>query len=168
MTAKKVAQTATLLAVALILGFLENWLPPLFPILPYARIGLGNAAILLALILLGVPHAAVILVLKCVIIGVFSGAPMTIIYSLSGGVLSFAAMALLLKLGVNGLPAISAVGGILHNLGQVLVAMAVTGTAEVAVLLVYLSLFGALAGALIGVIVYFVNKGLSRVWEKER
>ena len=126
MTAKKAAQTAVLLAVALILGFLENLLPPVFPMLPYAKIGLGNAAVLLALIWLGVPYAAVILVLKCVVIGLFSGAPTMILYSLGGGVLSFLIMAVLLKLGANGVPAISAAGGVMHNVGQILVAIAFT------------------------------------------
>ena len=162
MTAKKAAQTAVLLAVALILGFLENLLPPVFPMLPYAKIGLGNAAVLLALIWLGVPYAAVILVLKCVVIGLFSGAPTMILYSLGGGVLSFLIMAVLLKLGANGVPALSAAGGVMHNVGQILVAIAFTGTAGIAVLLVYLALFGLLAGAVIGVIVYFVDQGVRR------
>lgn len=162
MTAKKAAQTAVLLAVALILGFLENLLPPVFPMLPYAKIGLGNAAVLLALIWLGVPYAAVILVLKCVVIGLFSGAPTMILYSLGGGVLSFLIMAVLLKLGANGVPAISAAGGVMHNVGQILVAIAFTGTAGIAVLLVYLALFGLVAGAVIGVIVYFVDQGVRR------
>ena len=167
MTAKKAAQTAVLLAVALILGFLENLLPPVFPMLPYAKIGLGNAAVLLALIWLGVPYAAVILVLKCVVIGLFSGAPTMILYSLGGGVLSFLIMAVLLKLGANGVPAISAAGGVMHNVGQILVAIAFTGTAGVAVLLVYLALFGLVAGAVIGVIVYFVDKGVRRPKESQ-
>ena len=166
MTAKKLAKTAILLAVALILGFLETILPPVFPMLPYARIGLGNAAVLLALLSLGVPYAAVVMVLKCVIIGVFSGAPTMILYSLAGGTLSFVVMAILLKVGANGLPAISAAGGVMHNVGQVLVAMAITGTAEIAVLLIYLALFGALAGAVIGVIVCFVAKRLVVPGEK--
>ena len=167
MTAKKAAQTAVLLAVALILGFLENLLPPIIPILPYAKIGLGNAAVLLALIWLGVPYAAVILFLKCVIIGLFSGAPTMILYSLGGGILSFAIMAVLLYIGANGVPAISAAGGIMHNVGQILVAIAFTGTAGVALLLVYLALFGAVAGGVIGVIVYFVDLGVRRA-KKEK
>ena len=167
MTARKAAQTAVLLAVALILGFLETLLPPVFPMLPYARIGLGNAAVLLALIWLGVPYAAIILLLKCVIIGLFSGAPMMILYSLGGGVLSFAIMTILLKMNVNGVPAISAAGGILHNVGQVLVAIAVTGTTSIAVLLVYLALFGLVAGAVIGVVVYFVDLGVCRALTKD-
>ena len=162
MTAKKAAQTAVLLAVALILGFVETVLPPIFPMLPYARIGLGNAAVLLALIWLGVPYAAIILVLKSVAIGLFSGAPTMILYSLGGGVLSFAIMVVLLKIGANGVPAVSAAGGVMHNVGQILVAMAFTGTVGLAALLVYLALFGLVAGAVIGVIVYFVDKGVRR------
>jgi len=168
MTAKTLARAAILLAIALILGFLETLLPPVFPMLPYARIGLGNAAILLALLWIGVPYAAVILVLKCVVIGLFSGAPTMILYSLAGGTLSLVVMTLLLRVGANGLPAISAVGGIMHNIGQILVAMAVTGTVEIAVLLVYLALFGAVAGALIGVIVFFVDRATERVRKGER
>ena len=168
MTTKRLVRAAILLAVALILGFLETLLPPVFPMLPYARIGLGNAAVLLALLWLGVPYAAVILVLKSVVIGLFSGAPTMILYSLAGGTLSFAVMALLLRIGANGLPAVSAAGGILHNLGQVFVAMAVTGTAGVAVLLVYLSLFGAVAGGVIGVIVYFVDRATLRARKEDR
>ena len=68
----------------------------------------------------------------------------------------------LLKLNANGLPAVSAVGGVMHNVGQVLVAMAVTATPAVAVVLVYLSLFGAVAGALTGVIAYFLNRILAK------
>ena len=168
MTTKRLVRAAILLAVALILGFLETLLPPVFPMLPYARIGLGNAAVLLALLWLGVPYAAVILVLKCVVIGLFSGAPTTILYSLAGDTLSFAVMALLLRIGANGLPAVSAAGGILHNLGQILVAIAVTGTAGIAVLLVYLSLFGAVAGGVIGVIVYFVDRATLRARKEDR
>jgi len=162
MTARKLTQTAILLAVALILGLVETLLPPIIPILPYARIGLGNAAVLLALVLLGIPYAAIIMVLKCVAIGLFSGAPTMILYSLGGSVLSFVVMAVLLRIGANGLPAISAVGGIFHNIGQVMVGIAFTGTPSLAILLVYLALFGAVAGGLVGVIVYYVHRALMR------
>ena len=168
MTARKAAQTAVLLAIALILGFLENLLPPIFPMLPYAKIGLGNAAVFLALIWLGIPYAAIILVLKCVILGVFSGVPTMILYSLAGGTLSFVIMAVLLKLGQNGVPAISGAGGVMHNVGQILVAIAFSGTKGVAVLLVYLALFGLLAGVVIGVIVYYVDIGIQRAKVRKR
>ena len=157
MTARKVTGLASLLAVALLLGFIENILPPVMPLLPYARLGLGNVAILLCLMWYGLPAAGIILVLKCVILGLFSGAPVMILYSLGGGVLSLLVMFALLKLNKNGLPALSAVGGVMHNVGQVLVAMLVTMTPSVAVVLVYLSLFGATAGALTGVIAFFIH-----------
>ena len=156
MSARKVARLAALLAVALLLGILENLLPPVMPLLPYARLGLGNVAILLALAWYGLPYAAVILVLKCVLIGIFSGAPIMILYSLGGGMLSLLAMWALLALNANGLPAVSAVGGILHNVGQVIVAMLITRTPSVAIVLVYLSLFGGIAGALTGVLSYYL------------
>lgn len=167
MTARQVARLAALLAVALLLGIVESLLPPVFPLLPYARLGLGNVAILLALMWCGLPSASVILVLKCLLLGVFSGAPVTILYSLSGGVLSLFSMYGLLRLGANGLPTVSAVGGILHTVGQVLVAMAFTGTPSVAVVLVYLALFGGIAGALTGVLAYFTDKIVGRFGRKK-
>ena len=168
MSSKQLAKTAVLLAVALILGFVETVLPPVFPMLPYARVGLGNVAVMLALLWLGAPYAAVILLLKCVTVGLFSGAPVMILYSLAGGTLSFLIMALLMKLGQNGLPAIGAAGGILHNVGQILVAIAFSGTAGVAVLLVYLALFGAVAGGVVGVIVYFVDRAIYPLPKEEK
>ena len=158
MTARKVTGLASLLAVALLLGFLENLLPPVLPVLPYARLGLGNVAVLLCLMWYGLPAAGIVLVLKCVILGLFSGAPIMILYALGGGVLSLLSMWALLKLNKNGLPAVSAVGGIMHNVGQVLVAMLITMTPAVVAVLVYLSLFGAVAGALTGVIAYFTQR----------
>ena len=162
MTARKVASLGALLAVALLMGFVENMLPPVLPVLPYCRLGLGNVAILLCLMWFGLPYAAVIGVLKCVIVGLFSGAPIAILYSLAGTTLSLVGTWLLLKLSLNGVPAISAFGGVLHNVGQVLVAMLLTATTAVAVFLVYLALFGAIAGVLTGFIAYFVYRALPK------
>ncbi len=160
MSANKLARLSALLAVALLLGFLENMLPPVLPTMPYCRLGLGNVALLLALLWFGLPYAALIALLKCVIIGVFSGAPISILYSLSGSALSLLSSFLLLKLSLNGLPAVSAVGGILHNVGQVMIAMLITKTSAIAYVLIYLSVFGAFAGALTGVIAYFVDRAI--------
>ncbi len=160
MTARKVTKLAALLAVALLMGFVENMLPPVLPVLPYCRLGLGNAAILLCLMWFDLPSAALIAVLKCVIIGIFSGAPISILYSLAGSALSLLGTWLLLKLSLNGIPAISAFGGVLHNVGQVLVAILLTQTTAVAAFLVYLALFGALAGVLTGFIAYFVYRAI--------
>ena len=162
MTARKVTGLASLLAVALLLGFVETILPPVMPLLPYARLGLGNVAVLLCLMWYGLPAAGIVLAVKCVVLGLFSGAPVMILYSLGGGVLSLFGMFLLLKLNKNGLPAISAVGGVMHNVGQVLVAMLVTSTPSIAVVLIYLSLFGAVAGVLTGFIAYFVHRILMK------
>ena len=170
MTARKVAKLAALLSVALLMGFVENMLPPVLPVLPYCRLGLGNAAILLTLMWFGLPYAALIALLKCVIVGVFSGAPIAILYSLAGSALSLIASWLLLKLNLNGIPAISAFGGVLHNVGQILVAILLTRTTAVAVFFVYLALFGALAGVLTGFLSYFVYRAIpnDEIYEHRR
>lgn len=158
MIAKKVARLGTIVAVSLILGLVENMLPPIFFGLPYARLGLSNIALIVCLIWFGLPQTFVVLILKCVLLGLLAGTPSMIPYSLLGGSLSILGMYGLLRLGLNGLPAISSFGGILHNIGQIFVAMIFTGTTAVVWMLPYLMLFGSVAGFLIGILAYIIVK----------
>lgn len=155
---RKIAYLGLLLAGSLILGLIENMLPPILPVLPYARLGLGNIAILLVLLWFGSVDAGIVLILKCVMLGIFVGTPSMILYSLFGGLLSLTSMQVLLLLGKNGIPAISAVGGIMHNIGQVIVAMLITQTSAVLIFLPYLMLFGGVAGVFVGVLTYIIVK----------
>ena len=75
---------------------------------------------------------------------------MTFAYSLAGGALSLAAMAILRKLDLFSIIGVSALGGVLHNVGQILLAMFVLRTAELGYYLIILSITGTIAGVFIG------------------
>ena len=75
---------------------------------------------------------------------------MTLAYSLAGAVLSLSGMALLKALDRFSTVGVSVVGGILHNLGQILVAMVLLRTAELGYYMIVLSITGTLAGGLVG------------------
>ena len=60
--AKKVAIAGLFLALALIVSLIESYLPPIIPVLPYAKIGLGNVVLLACFLCLGVWEGYVVLV----------------------------------------------------------------------------------------------------------
>ena len=155
---KKIAVLGVLSALALIIGFVENMFPPVFAMIPYARLGLSNIAVLLALVVYGFGEGLTVLFVKVVLLGIFSGNPSMIIYSFAGGMLSILGMHLMLHFHKNSLAAISATGGALHNAAQVSVAALVTKNAAVFVFMPHLVLFGGLAGILTGTVSHLVVK----------
>ena len=79
-----------------------------------------------------------------------------ILYSLSGAVRSFLAMAVMMNSNRFHLLIISAVGGVMHNAGQLLVAYFVVKTYGIFYYVPILILAGLIAGILIGTIVTLV------------
>ena len=74
------------------------------------------------------------------------------LYSLAGGVLSFLVMALAKKAGLFSTKGVSALGGVFHNVGQILVAMFVLETAQLIYYLPVLIIAGTVSGVLIGLL----------------
>lgn len=155
---KKIAILGILTALALIIGFVENMLPPVFAMVPYARLGLANIIVLLVLVLYGIQEGLIVLFIKIVLLAVFAGNPSMIIYSFAGGMLSIITMWLLTYFQKNSLAAISAAAGVMHNLGQVMVAALVTKNIGVFVFLPHLMLFGGLAGIITGIVCHIIIK----------
>ena len=73
------------------------------------------------------------------------------LYSLAGGAASFAAMALLKRHGSLSILGISAAGGFLHNMAQLLTAAAVMQTTALFSYAPVLGFVGVLTGILIGI-----------------
>ena len=75
---------------------------------------------------------------------------MTLAYSIAGATLSLAVMALLKKLNFLSTVGVSVAGGVFHNVGQILMAMLLLGTAELGYYLIILAVTGTISGILIG------------------
>lgn len=155
---KKIAVIGILAALALIIGFVETMLPPVFAMVPYARLGLANIIILLALVLYGMREGLIILLIKIVMLAVFAGNPSMIIYSFAGSILSIFLMWGLTAIKRNSLAAISAAGGAVHNLGQIMAAALITKSTAVFIFLPHLMLFGSLAGIVTGIVCHIIVK----------
>lgn len=161
MTAKRIALLGLFLALALIVSLIENALPPIIPALPYAKIGLGNIVLLACFLMLGILDGYVVLVLRCLFSAVFAGNIASIAWSLPSALVAYTVMVLLSKCKIFSICGISVVGGILHNLVQILISTIFVGS-SVLVYLPYMTLAGALAGFVTGILCYFITKAIKQ------
>ena len=140
---------ALLTALSLILFVLEGFLPLPLPV-PGAKLGLAAIVTLIALHLLPARDAALMLTLRILLASFFGGGIAPMLYSLAGGAASFAAMVLLKKYTQLSIVGISAAGGFLHNMAQLLVAAAVMQTTALFSYAPVLGFVGILTGIGIG------------------
>ena len=141
---------ALVTALSLILFVLEGFLPLPLPV-PGAKLGLAAIVTLIALHLLPTRDAALMLTLRIFLASALGGGLAPMLYSLAGGAASFAAMALLKRYTQLSIVGISAAGGFLHNMAQLLVAAAVLETTALFVYAPVLGAVGILTGILIGI-----------------
>ncbi len=138
-------------ALALILSYAETFFPPILNSVPGIKLGLPNIAIIFLLYRFSVYDAALVSLVRIVISSMLFGTPMVFVYSVAGAALSIVGMAILKKLGFLSEVGVSVAGGVLHNVGQILVAILLLGTAEIGYYLIVLSVTGTIAGIVIGI-----------------
>lgn len=151
LSAPSVAFYGVFCAICLVLGYLEI-LFPLPVAIPGVKLGLGNIVVLITLALRGARPAFALMLFKVVSSALLFGNPAALPISLAGGLLSFAAMALVLGSGRFGVLAASALGGILHNVGQLLVVALLLGPAIAWASAPVLVVAGTVTGVLIGIV----------------
>ncbi|GAA0203347.1 Gx transporter family protein [Selenomonas dianae] len=150
MTIHRMTRIALLTALSLILFVLEGFLPLPLPV-PGAKLGLAAIVTLIALHLLPTRDAALMLTVRILLSSFFGGGIAPMLYSLAGGAASFAAMVLLKKYTQLSIVGISAAGGFLHNMAQLLVAAAVMQTSALFSYAPVLGFVGILTGIGIGI-----------------
>jgi len=155
---KRVAICGLLLSMMLILGWVEH-LIPLNAGIPGIKLGLSNSVLIFAVYMLDVPTSYVLMVLKVVLSCAFLGTPATVMmYGMAGGVLSLTGMVLLSRVkGIHPVT-VSMVGGVLHNVGQVGLAIIILNTPMLLYHMAVLMLVGLACGALTGVSANMVMK----------
>ena len=151
LTEKQLAEYGLLIALALVLSYVEA-LVPFSVAVPGVKLGLANIVVVFALYRLGKAEAFAISILRVLLMTFMFGNAFALFYSLSGAVLSFGVMLLLLKIGRFSSIGVGIGGGVFHNIGQILCAMALLGTKQIAYYLPVLLISGTVAGIAIGVI----------------
>ena len=148
---RKVAIFGVFTALALIFSYVELLIPINFGI-PGAKLGLANLMTVLVLYKMGIKEALALSVTRIILSGFMFGNLFGILYSLSGGLISLIIMYLFLKTNLFSNIIISIMGGIFHNVGQLLVAMLFFSSTVFMYYLPYLMLFGILSGIIIGIL----------------
>ena len=157
MKASKLALMGLAVTLAMILSFVESQIPPLVAI-PGIKMGLANIAVVFALYKFGWKEAVVISLVRVFLVGLLFGNFVSIAYSLAGAVCSFLGMVLLKQVPVFSVVAVSVIGGVLHNVGQIAMASVLMGTELIRYYLPFLVLSGTLAGVAIGIAAAIVIK----------
>jgi len=146
---KKLKKMAITISFALILSYIESRIPA-FIAIPGIKAGLANIAVIFTLYKLGAKEAALISVIRVLLVSLLFGSPVSLIYSISGAVLSLAAMIILKKLTPLKEVAVSVCGGVMHNIGQIIAASLMLSTNVVGYYLPFLILSGTIAGIVVG------------------
>ncbi len=146
----RMAVLSLLTTVALILSYIESLLPPIWAAVPGIKLGLPNIIVILLLYKFGFKETVIVSFLRVFLVTLLFGSTMTLAYSLAGAALSLILMALCKHFRLFSAVGVSVVGGVSHNLGQILVAIAFFSTAQLGYYMIVLAVTGTVAGVFIG------------------
>jgi heptaprenyl diphosphate synthase len=141
-----------LASLALALSYLEALLPPITAAFPGIKMGLPNIVIVFVLFAFGAKEAALISVVRLLAVFLLFGNAVMLLYSATGACLSLALMVILKRTGVFSCVGVSVSGAVFHNLGQILVAVLMLETPQIAFYLPILTISGVIAGAVVGIV----------------
>ena len=148
---KSIALLGICAAIAMVLSYVESLIPVSFAV-PGIKLGLANIAVIFALYKLGAKEAVAVSLVRIAWMAILFGNVMTLAYSVAGAILSLTAMILLKRSERFSTVGVRVVGGILHNVGQILVAMLIMETSQIIYYLPVLCVSGVAAGVAIGVV----------------
>lgn len=157
---KRVALCGLLLAVMLILGWIEKQIPAPHGI----KLGLSNSVLIFAVYMLDIPTAYVLMIFKVFLSNLlFGNFGVTFMLGFAGGLLSLTAMVLISRIRGMHPVTVSIVGGVCHNVGQIAMALVVSNTPGIAATLPYLMISGVVFGLLTGVCADRVMKYMKHI-----
>ena len=161
METRKISYMGLLIALALVLSYVEAQIPA-FVAIPGIKVGLANIVVVFALYKFGVKEALLISIFRVLLASLMFGSVLSLAYSAAGSFLSLLGMIILKKIKLFSCVAVSVVGGVLHNIGQILTACFVLETNVVVYYLPFLILSGTIAGVVVGLVAALVLKRLDK------
>ena len=158
-SASFVARVGLMASLALIFSYIEAIIP-YNPGIPGIKLGIANVVTVIALYKFGPKDAVAVSVIRIVIAGLLFNGLFGMLYSLAGAVLSLIGMIILKKTGLFSVTGVSMAAGVLHNLGQLLMAAALIEDLRIFFYFPVLMFSGIAAGILVGIISALVLKAL--------
>lgn len=164
---KKIIFLSLLVSIGIVLGIVESIMPIPF-MAPGAKLGLSNIVILITLVLFNFKNAAIVAVLKSIILSMIVGNVSSLFYSLTGSLFSLTVMYFIYKFFSKyfSLIGVSIFGAMAHNVGQILVASIVMNSFKIFYYLPVMMLTSLFTGYFVGLSSIFVVKNLKTNFKK--
>ncbi len=165
----KLVRLALFVSIALIVFIIEAQFPSPVVYIPGMKLGLSNVVTVILLATESKKDAFFVLMTRIFLGSFFAGQMISLAYSLIGGLLSFGAMCVtVMILGKDSLWFTGIVGGVVHNIGQVLAAWVLMKTEAVFAYLPYLILFGIGTGLFCGISAMFIVKHMKKIFPENK
>lgn len=149
--AKRVAKVGVFVALAMVFSYIEVLIP--FSVgIPGVKLGLANLVIVIGLYWMTPQETFLISMIRILLMGLLFGSGVSLTYSLAGGLLSFCMMLVLKKSKLFSMIGVSIIGGVSHNIGQIIAAAVVLESVKIATYLPVLIVAGIMTGAVIGIV----------------
>lgn len=146
-------------ALALIFSYVEAIIP-YSPGVPGIKLGIANIVTVIALYKFGSKDAAAVSIIRIVIAGLLFNGLFGMLYSLAGAIVSLIGMILLKKNDLFSVVGVSMAAGVLHNLGQLLMASALIADLRIFFYFPVLLFSGIAAGIFVGIVSAYVLRVL--------
>lgn len=165
MKVRKLTLMALLTAIALTIFMIEAQIPALVPI-PGVKLGLANIVTVFAVFAFRGRDGAAVLAVRIFLGAVFAGNFSTIFYSAAGG-----ALAILTTIGLKRilthrqLWVAGALGAVAHSIGQMAMAVTLTGTPGLVIYLPIMLVCSIITGIFTGLCAQFVLNRGEKLWK---
>ncbi len=165
MKIRKLTTLAMLSAIALTIFMVEAQIPALVP-LPGVKLGLSNIVTVFTVFFIGPVEAVAVLGVRIFLGAVFAGNFSTVFYSAAGG-----GLAILVTIGLKKLLkpeqiwVAGCLGAIAHSIGQMAVAVAVTGTLGIVWYLPPMLVCSVITGGFTGLCAQYLVKRGKKLWK---
>lgn len=159
---KRIAFLGLFVALAFVLSYIEYMLPINLGV-PGAKVGIANLAVMVTLYTIGEKNAIALSIIRVILVGLTFGNVSMMMYSLAGATLSLFVMLIAKKTDKLSMSGVSVLGGVFHNIGQIIVAMLVLETKSLIYYLPFLIVIGTITGVVIGLVSNLVTVRVKRV-----
>lgn len=155
MELQKITRLSLLLALAVVLGIVESFIPFFngFTI-PGLKLGLANIIIVFVLYAYDWKSACYVSILRVVLVGMLRTGlfSITFLFSLIGAICSLIVMGLFKKTNILSMLGVSIIGSLFHSIGQIIGAIVLLKTFNLIYYLPWLLLFSIPTGIFIGLL----------------
>ena len=159
---KKLCILSVSVALSMILSFVESQIPPLAAV-PGVKIGLANVVTVFLLYSFGWREAGAVSLVRIFLSALLFGSFVSMLYSLSGAALSFVFMLIAKRIKCFSQIGVSVLGGVMHNVGQIICAVIILDTVTVAAYLPILLISGVIGGIVVGILGGIVGQRLEKL-----